>query len=259
MDLKQGVQDVLSKKILIYFGIMFLLVIVSIVNFFVDSPYTNLIDFIIIFFFFLDTCYQIKKSESAWQYIRSHPLDFVALIPISGSFRTFKAIPLGMQALRFTSIGKRYFFPVVARLKQTGIGRAFWYFVLLIFLLPLPLLWYEPAIKNYGTLLWWTLNTVTTVGYGDIVIKTSIGRVIASILMILGVGLISTVTSSIIQMMTNPLSSSTKFKRIPRKQEQEKNSRSSLQLEEIEQLQQLLIAEKERILTDQENLNNGKE
>lgn len=253
MDLEQEVHEVLSKRSALYLGVMFLLVILSIVNFFVDSPYSNLIDNLILFSFFLDTCYQLIKSKNPWQYVRTHPLDFVALIPISGSFRTVKIIPLLMQCLRFTTIGNHFLFPVIAKLKKTGIGRTFWYFILLIFLLPLPLLWLEPAIKDYGTLMWWTVNTVTTVGYGDITIKTAIGRVIASILMLLGVGLIGTVTGSLLQMMTSP--EGEKKKSEPLK---EKASESTLTLEEIELLEKILHSEKEQMLK-QEKINDRKE
>ena len=42
---------------------------------------------------------------------------------------------------------------------------------------------FEPDIKNYSDGLWFALVTITTVGYGDIALKTTIGRVIASALM----------------------------------------------------------------------------
>lgn len=45
--------------------------------------------------------------------------------------------------------------------------------------------------------IWWSFVTATTVGYGDISPDTPIGRIIASVLMILGIGLISSLTSTI--------------------------------------------------------------
>ena len=45
--------------------------------------------------------------------------------------------------------------------------------------------------------MWWSFVTVTTVGYGDKVPTTSSGRLIAMVLMTLGVGLVSVLTSSI--------------------------------------------------------------
>ena len=58
-------------------------------------------------------------------------------------------------------------------------------------------------IITFGDALWWSITTVTTVGYGDIYPVTTEGRIIASILMIIGImvlGLfISTLGSSLIE------------------------------------------------------------
>lgn len=50
---------------------------------------------------------------------------------------------------------------------------------------------------NLGAGLWWGIVTLTTVGYGDLVPKTTVGRVTASILMISGVALLGTVAASL--------------------------------------------------------------
>jgi len=53
----------------------------------------------------------------------------------------------------------------------------------------------EPEVRNLGDGIWWALVTITTVGYGDITPLTTIGRVVASSLMFLGLGLIATITA----------------------------------------------------------------
>lgn len=45
--------------------------------------------------------------------------------------------------------------------------------------------------------MWWALTTVTTVGYGDVVPQDSVGRVIASFLLLGGLALLSVVTATI--------------------------------------------------------------
>ncbi len=45
--------------------------------------------------------------------------------------------------------------------------------------------------------MWWAIETVTTVGYGDIVPDQTIGKVIAGFLMLGGLSLISVVTAAI--------------------------------------------------------------
>ena len=45
--------------------------------------------------------------------------------------------------------------------------------------------------------MWWALQTVTTVGYGDVVPQDTVGRAIASLLLLGGLALLSVVTATI--------------------------------------------------------------
>ena len=53
----------------------------------------------------------------------------------------------------------------------------------------------EPDVRNLGDGVWWALVTITTVGYGDITPVTTLGRIVSSSLMLLGLGLIATITA----------------------------------------------------------------
>jgi voltage-gated potassium channel len=54
--------------------------------------------------------------------------------------------------------------------------------------------------ETFGTIwlaLWWAIQTVTTVGYGDVVPQQTSGKVLASFLMLGGLSLLSIVTATI--------------------------------------------------------------
>ncbi len=50
---------------------------------------------------------------------------------------------------------------------------------------------------SIGTGLWWAAQTVTTVGYGDNVPTSAAGRLIAVLVMLLGIGFLTVVTAAI--------------------------------------------------------------
>jgi voltage-gated potassium channel len=55
----------------------------------------------------------------------------------------------------------------------------------------------ETVKGGFGDGIWWAIVTATTVGYGDISPSTLWGRIIAAVLMFVGIGLMSTLAASI--------------------------------------------------------------
>ena len=59
---------------------------------------------------------------------------------------------------------------------------------------------------NYGEALWFTLQTVTTVGYGDSTPTSGIGRFVASVVMLVSIALITVATAAITSMLIQSIS-----------------------------------------------------
>lgn len=55
----------------------------------------------------------------------------------------------------------------------------------------------RPEFPSIGRGLWFALQTVTTVGYGDVTPKHADGRVIAAIVMLSGIGFLAVITAAV--------------------------------------------------------------
>jgi voltage-gated potassium channel Kch len=89
----------------------------------------------------------------------------------------------------------------------------------------------EPhTFTDIGLSFWWAVETITTVGYGDIVPSSTAGRIVGAALMLTGVSLIPLVTSVAVSILTA-------------KRTQELNDQQAERLAQIEhQLEQLRAA-----------------
>jgi voltage-gated potassium channel len=56
---------------------------------------------------------------------------------------------------------------------------------------------HNPQFKTFSDALWWSITTITTVGYGDKVPVTPTGRLIAVLLMIGAIGLVGSITATL--------------------------------------------------------------
>ena len=64
---------------------------------------------------------------------------------------------------------------------------------------------FDPAMGDFTDALWWAIVTVTTVGYGDVIPETGLGRIIAGFLMLAGVSAIPITTSLVVSVFVSRL------------------------------------------------------
>jgi voltage-gated potassium channel len=89
----------------------------------------------------------------------------------------------------------------------------------------------DPGIGTYGDALWWAVSTVSTVGYGDVVPESAAGRIVASMLMLVGLALIPLITSAVVSILVSQRS----------RESQEAEARDlALILERLERIEQRL-------------------
>ena len=59
----------------------------------------------------------------------------------------------------------------------------------------------DPAFDTFPQALWFSVTTVSTVGYGDYVPESGAGKFVASALMLTGLGLIPLITSIVVSVL----------------------------------------------------------
>ena len=158
------------------------------------------IDDIICVFFLFEFCLRFYQAENKLKFMQWGWIDLISSIPALPFLRAGRALRLVrllriMRAFRSTKHLIRYVFE--SRVKGTFTAVSI-IAVLMILFSSVAILQVEDQptsnIKSAEDALWWSYVTITTVGYGDKYPVTTEGRLIAAVLMTVGVGLFGTFT-----------------------------------------------------------------
>jgi voltage-gated potassium channel len=145
--------------------------------------------------FAVEAAVMLAVVPERWRWIRRHPLE-VAIVLLTPPF-----LPPSFQALRV--------FRLLRLLPLLRLGRVTkhlfslegvaWAALLAVLTTVFAGAAYSSAEKNASTWdgLWWAVSTVTTVGYGDEVPKTTLGRVLGMALMLIGIGFVAVLTGAL--------------------------------------------------------------
>ncbi|MCR6110933.1 potassium channel family protein [Bacillus sp. A301a_S52] len=234
----------ISYKIkFIYEIVMGILALISILFIWNESSLIRNLDFIIWLIFVFDVTVRFFTTKDKLGYIKKNPLDIVAIIPLDSIFRLARLARL-IRLIRALAIMRHYFQPVAEILKTNSLDKVLVFLVAIIFVSSIPIQLLEPTINTYTDAIWWAIVTSTTVGYGDISPETVVGRLIAVVLMVFGIGLLGLVTSSVASYFLNKVnkeeSSTVKYLKDQVEHIEE------LSDEEIERLKLLIDSYKER-------------
>lgn len=165
------------------------------------SKLLNYIDNIICVVFFFDFIVRFRKAESKLTFMKWGWIDLIASIPTfdfmraGRLLRVIRLIRL-IRAFRSTKHIVEHIFKNKIQGTLTSVAIIA---VLMLLFSSVSILQFETDpnsnIKTAEDAIWWSYVTITTVGYGDKYPVTTEGRIIAVILMTVGVGLFGTFTA----------------------------------------------------------------
>lgn len=191
-----------TKLALIYETILFCLAVLSVFLIWTEGQFSYFIDKAVWVLFFLDVLVRFIIAENKWTYVKKNPFDIIAAIPLDAIFQVARLARL-FRLLRLLAISKNYFPKFFAILKTNNLDRVIIVAVVMIVTGGTIVAFTEPNINTFADGLWWAIVTTTTVGYGDISPDTISGRIVAVFLMLIGIGIIGMLTSSITTFFIN--------------------------------------------------------
>jgi voltage-gated potassium channel len=143
--------------------------------------------------FIVDYVVRLCLASNRWHWFVRHLLDFaIVALPLVRPLRLLRLLVL-IEVLQ-KAIGNAFRGRIVVY-TVSGV-------LLLIYTSSLAVFGKErflpgATINSFGKALWWSITTVTTVGYGDVYPVTNTGRIIAVLLMIGGISLVGVVTAAL--------------------------------------------------------------
>lgn len=169
------------------------------------SKIIKVADWTICIFFFYDFILTFKQADNKIKYLYTWGwVDFLASIPAVHWFRYGKLIRI-FRLLKFFKLAKskkNYVLNINKRDLSSTVIIVATLIAMVILTASIAILFFETAphsnIKTAEDSIWWAIVTITTVGYGDFYPVTTAGRVVAILLLLIGVSMFFTLTALLV-------------------------------------------------------------
>lgn len=172
------------------------------------SPYIE-IDIATLLIFAFDYFGRLYLAKDKSKFFRHNIVDLLAILPfntIFNAFRVFRVVNVIRFAKIFTLVR---FIGTAGKLQKNAkkflkINGFIYLLIICAIVLVTAAITYSLAENvSLSNSFWWAIVTASTVGYGDVAPKTLVGRIAAISLMIIGIGFIGTLTSTITNYVTS--------------------------------------------------------
>ncbi len=197
-EVADGQPEPPSGWALAYEVVLGVLAVVTVATLFSNSRWAIAVNWIIYAIFLVDVLVRVARDPDPRSFPRRNWPDLIALIPFElfRPFRTIRLLRL-VRLFRAFRLLHRIGPTVQGVLRQNGLGYVLLFAAALILIGGTAVAVLEEGIDSWGDGIWWALVTTTTVGYGDIAPEDPPGRMIAVVLMVVGIGTLGMITGSI--------------------------------------------------------------
>ena len=199
-----------SRKIIVFYEIaMALMAIVVVAILVIEVSYNlpqkitttlSIADNTILGIFAIDYFTRLFLADDKWKFVKGNIIDLISIIPFNSAFQSIRILRVS-KLLRFTRIFRSGALILKSRkymdkfLKTNNFNYIIRITLVTLFIGAIGIHFVEGI--SLGNALWWSFVTISTVGYGDISPQTPIGRIIAGIIMLVGIGFLGMLTGTI--------------------------------------------------------------
>ena len=167
------------------------------------------VDLLVWVFFVLDYLVRVTLATPKWKFIRREWVDLLLVVlPLLQPLRLLGAL---LRVARVSSAWERAARSTRVLMRhRLDVAIAWSLGLVLIAAVITPLVEPDSAkIKTFWDGVWWAVVTMTTVGYGDLVPESAIGRAIGFLLMLVGIGIIGMITANLASAFIEPIPTDT--------------------------------------------------
>ncbi len=189
------------------------------------------------------------RARDKWFYFKHHWIDFVASIPAIEPLRVMRLFQI-LRVVRLIRVTRSLIIPLLRQRKQTTIASLLLALVLILSLSSMLILIVESGVEgaNIQTAqdaVWWTLVTISTVGYGDFYPVTTAGHVVGTIVIVCGVSFFGVISGYMASVFVAP-------EQQENAKEQQKEMRNEVEnvLKRMEENQNRILAELDEVKTE---------
>lgn len=160
----------------------------------------SIINNIILVIFAIDYFTRLFLSKDKLKFFNGNIIDLISIIPFNSAFQAIRILRLSkllkfFKIFRSVSLLLKFKKYMDKFLKTNNFNYIIWITLTTLFIGAIGIHFAEGI--SFSNALWWSFVTITTVGYGDISPATPIGRIIAGLIMVVGIGFLGMLTGTI--------------------------------------------------------------